>query len=416
MSTEQNRIHQSQPQIHLASTPTGASASCPSLTTSPAVAEYIRSLPKRSPIKSPLAKYRRMKQLRQSPLRMSAERRHSKVATRLNFDSGQSNTTSAAVALSNTRATTAVGGVRAVVLTSSSLTTPPAQQTGSLLSNLSQSAPLPGHTYSRPDTVVPVATGSVMSSQMETSPVSSRINPTSKERKRKASQQKTHLVTVSKKSLRSSGSFSRLDLSNIFTAVNQNLQDASTDREKGPLAQQSAQLAATSSICVAPSTVTSSTIPRQHTMGHLDLSSSHIAASISATSTLPTQQTLIAGSSNGGGGVEMTAANPSPLEQLASQVAGHSLPPINSLPTNMISAKSQMYVCIIVCINSQCLALCYLHCCYLLLQLCTTCNTIIIIGRQLQLYSDLSPRCLIYHSVEETYKETGKGKNIHQVF
>ena len=280
------------------------------------MAEYIRSLPKRSPIKSPLAKYRRMKQLRQqSPLRMSTERRH-KVATRLVFESGQTSSNPSTAAESSTPSFLSV--------------TPPSGIRRMTLPDLSQSAPQMRARDSAQDSLMPI----VSSPQTPlSSPVA--LGTTDKGKRSKMREpHRTHLVTVSKKSLRSSGSFSRLDLSNIFTAVSQNLKDANAS-------QAQTQLPTTNSSSASVTQVTSST---QQSVAV----SSHGQMSILTTAGNPSQQSLTTDSGRTESQRERTAvSNPSPLEQLATQVVGHPLTPANlttSAKYNMLVSTLLYYV------------------------------------------------------------------------
>ena len=197
------------------------------------------------------------------------------------------------------------------------------------LPDLSQSAPQIRTRDSAQDGLEPLT--SPQATPLEgTSPVALSNTGRGKRNKMKEPQ-KTHLVTVSKKSLRSSGSFSRLDLSNIFTAVSQNLKDANMNK-----AQLELPATSNSSASVAPTT---SSTQRQSVVASPTPSRAQV--SILTPVGLTAQQPLATDSGRAEALREgVTVSNPSPLEQLATEVVGHPLTPAN-LTT---SASSQMYI------------------------------------------------------------------------
>lgn len=365
----------------LTSTPTGggsgavgASSVSPSVVTSPSVAEYLRSMPKKSPVKSPLVKYRRMKQLRQqSPLRAAEKQQRNKVVTRLNFEPSQcSNMTAPAAQVE-------ISSPPSLPLTHQSPNQPQLLAPSSSPGLISGSPSKASHNRAKASSIVSSAFANILPRPI-TAPRPSpstfsapKIN-TEKEKRKDKLPQKVHLVTVSKKSLKSSGSFSRLDLSNLFTAVNQNLKDVQTDgteklgdkEKESDIQQQQQELSQSPSLPFAntsapsiPATLGSSTGPVS-TSRQSSASEEHPTLSDPPSPLVPVTTISAASPSQSlaaiaGGG---DPPQPSPLEQLASQVASHPLPQLPLPPPSVISstAASQMYnammiLYIIVCIT-----------------------------------------------------------------
>ena len=353
---------QEQPMVSsLTSTPTGdggevvaISSVSPSVVTSPSVAEYLRSMPKKSTVKSPLLKYKRMKQLRQqSPLKAAERQQRKKVVTRLNFEPSQhSNTPTSTVPETQVEA-----GAPSLL--------PPNHQSPPL------PAPTPCSISDSPDKALhnnAKASGRVSKvfaaiaprPSTATRPAENMVSAaklnTEKEKKKDRPPQKVHLVTVSKKSLKSSGSFSRLDLSNLFTAVSQNLKDVRTegseksgDKEKESDLQQQQQQMSRSPVLLATNTSASSVPATLISSTRAVATSRQSSASGNHTnpSDPPSPRVPVTTNSTAGPPQSLAPAtaggeppHPSPLEQLASQVASHPLPPpsVTSSP-----AASQMY-------------------------------------------------------------------------
>lgn len=191
---------------------TPKSHSSPVTLSSPAVVNYMRSLPKKSPIKSPLAKYRRMQRLRQSPLKTPSPLSRPK-PIRLQFDIQPSphGSPSPDVGVSDAP--------------------PIAPSISSPLSSCGSVPPLV-------DTIIPIPSAGALHPLL-TPPASEVFSITkhnADHKKSKPQQQKVHLVTVSKKALKNSGSFSRLRLIDLFKTVNENLKDATSSEDGGGVA------------------------------------------------------------------------------------------------------------------------------------------------------------------------------------
>ena len=204
------------------------------LLSSPAVIHYMKTLPKKSPIKSPLAKYRRMKQLRPSPLKTihattaSLTNLHSSIPTKPTFTASQLSPLSHfSPAISSSIFDTNITLIPPVSQSMQNFT-PLSQQ----LLSTSTTTQSSSTTVSSP-LILTTGVTSVSTSSPETFSLT-KLNAEKKGRE-KPPAKVHHLVTVSKKSLRHSGSFARLRLHDLFQSVNDNLKEAKTDdkEEKG---------------------------------------------------------------------------------------------------------------------------------------------------------------------------------------
>ena len=204
------------------------------LLSSPAVIHYMKTLPKKSPIKSPLAKYRRMKQLRPSPLKTihattaSLTNLHSSIPTKPTFTASQLSPLSHfSPAISSSIFDTNITLIPPVSQSMQNFT-PLSQQ----LLSTSTTTQSSSTTVSSP-LIFTTGVTSVSTSSPETFSLT-KLNAEKKGRE-KPPAKVHHLVTVSKKSLRHSGSFARLRLHDLFQSVNDNLKEAKTDdkEEKG---------------------------------------------------------------------------------------------------------------------------------------------------------------------------------------
>ena len=239
--------------------------SCPSFRTSPVVREYMRSMPKRSPMKSPLIKYRKLQKQQISPLKISSSHpspnarktllSQSKKAikrTRLVFPDASEitsvNSSSLSVSspppLPPTIASSSSGGQK--TNSSSSIThisevlIPPeslpldtvgtTMQIGS--DNLTDNIPsssyqetFPAHSTS---TILPsqpmIDLTGIKEQNIEQFSLA-KLNSDKEKKTRDKSGKVHHLVTVSKKSLKLTGSFSHLRLGDLFKSVQDNLVD-----------------------------------------------------------------------------------------------------------------------------------------------------------------------------------------------
>ena len=192
---------------------TPTSHSSPVVLSSPAVTEYMRTLPKKSPLKSPLSKYRRMKRLRQSPLKTPSPLARSK-PVRLQF---------------NLQPSVHHSPVQGVDVSDA----PPIVANDFPPLTSCPSVPLPM------DTLVSVPSVRVVHPLLNAAPQSEVFSITKHNADRKKSkpkEQKVHLVTVSKKALKNSGSFSRLRLHDLFRTVSENLKDVAGCEDGGGVA------------------------------------------------------------------------------------------------------------------------------------------------------------------------------------
>lgn len=238
--------------------------SCPSFRTSPVVREYMRSMPKRSPMKSPLLKYRKLQKQQISPLKMSSlhpspnarktllsQSKKAIKRTRLVFPNASEvasvNPSSLSVSSPPPLPPTIVsssGGQKnnsssSITHISEVVTTPEplpmdtvgtTMQIGSnhLTDNLSSS--------SYQETIPVLSTSTIFPSQpmidltgikeQNTEQFSlAKLNSDKEKKTRDKSGKVHHLVTVSKKSLKLTGSFSHLRLGDLFKSVQDNLVD-----------------------------------------------------------------------------------------------------------------------------------------------------------------------------------------------
>lgn len=201
---------------------------------SPVVIQYMKNLPKRSPVKSPLAKYKRMKQLRPSPLKArqsSSSSSHRIKPVQLHFPSAQG------------------------------------------------------------------------SSPVVNEPTTERKNASAKSKAhgKAAPTKQPHLVTLSKNSLKQSGSFTGLRLDDIFHSVNENLKGV----QLKSITDDKASKTGSTNIHVTPLTKeTDKQSPTEVAENTKTLTPTHL------TSTTQTQDFS-----------SLTLTKASPLEQLASQVS-----------------------------------------------------------------------------------------------
>ena len=192
---------------------TPTSHSSPVVLSSPAVTEYIRTLPKKSPLRSPLSKYRRMKKLRQSPLKTPSPLTRPK-PVRLQFNLQPS--------VHHSPVLQDVGV---------SDTSPVAPSISSPLTSCASALNM--------DALASVPSVRVLHPLLNPAPQSevfSIAKHNADRKKSKPKKQKVHLVTVSKKALKNSGSFSRLRLHDLFRTVSENLKDVATSEHAGGMA------------------------------------------------------------------------------------------------------------------------------------------------------------------------------------
>ena len=235
--------------------------SCPSFRTSPVVREYMRSMPRRSPMKSPLIKYRKLQKQQISPLRMSSSHLspNARMAllsqskkpikrTRLIFPNASEvasvNPSSPSVSSppplpppivsssggQKSNSSSSIAHISEVLTSPESHTVGTTMQIGSehLTDNISSS--------SYQETIPVLSTSTILPSQamidltgikqQNTEEFSiAKLNSDKEKKTRDKSGKVHHLVTVSKKSLNLTGSFSHLRLGDLFKSVQDNLVD-----------------------------------------------------------------------------------------------------------------------------------------------------------------------------------------------
>lgn len=232
-------------------TTTVMSRSSPSVLTSPTVLEYMKTLsPRRaSPIKSPLSRYKRLKQ---SPLKNSSRARVNLLGPVPKPVVVSVPGHSPASSLSPSSLTTPIGG--------SSMRTSRRSLDRPL--PLPTSGTSPQGNLSLPPFTSPVAPSNLPRAGTSTSPDdfslvrhNARIN---RDRERQPTTKPHHLVTVSKKALKHSGSFSQLQLADILYSVATNLQAAQSKsvelmpEEAPPTGPVHAEATPTSSTSIVP--------------------------------------------------------------------------------------------------------------------------------------------------------------------
>lgn len=283
------------------------------------VAQYLQSLQRKSPITSPLSKYRKLKHQR-SPLRrhLSPLKRHHssrKVVTRLFEPDKQPGVVKASV---DTSSVTPVHPVLTSSSTQHSQTTPHTIQ--------SSTAPIVSQSsiFSTGLKELGVSPSSVSPSSVSPGAQLARLTPDN----HKKPSQKQHLVTVSKKSLDNSGSFTRLDLSDLFTVVNQNLKQAEK-HSAGPVVNKN-QLMVSEAQQASLAALRPPPLPVSPPVSQ----SCNLEGVMSSSSSLPVSSSVpsITGATPSSSSAPLTwgsAPQPSPLEQLASKVISqhHNHPP-----------------------------------------------------------------------------------------
>ena len=238
--------------------------SCPSFRTSPVVREYMRSMPKRSPMKSPLIKYRKLQKQQISPLRMSSS--HPSPNTRMTLLSQSKKPIKRTrLIFPNASEVASVNSSSFSVSSPPPLPQPIVSSSGGQKSNSSSSIAHISEVLTLPESLPVDTVGTTMqigsehltnnilsSSYQETIPVIStstilpsqamidltgikqqnteefsiaKLNSDKEKKTRDKSGKVHHLVTVSKKSLNLTGSFSHLRLGDLFKSVQDNLVD-----------------------------------------------------------------------------------------------------------------------------------------------------------------------------------------------